>query len=152
MTWSHVSPESSSGRAALSRFKRSCGEIELTSLNLRYLGYNQACAHRLRPEAVCKPTACPAGERDTDSAVIPEIYRELFMPEASDKDVMMWFPAITAESPQLSFSILSAVTNRRSHEQMKTGGRKVLFMATEAWLGQQSDSTDQQFRSSRTEQ
>ena len=99
------------------------------------------CLHCLRPEADCKPTACPTlVKENVTPAVIPEIYRELFMPEASDKDVMMWFPAVVAESPHLSFSILSAATNRRSHEQMKAQGRKVLFMATEVWLGQLNDS------------
>ena len=99
------------------------------------------CLHCLRPEADCRPTACPTLAKETITpAVIPEIYRELFMPEASDKDVMMWFPAVVAESPHLSFSILSAATNRRSHEQMKAQGKRVLFMATEAWLGQLNDS------------
>ena len=55
------------------------------------------CLHCLRPEADCRPTACPTLAKETVTpAVIPEIYRELFMPEASDKDVMMWFPAVVA--------------------------------------------------------
>ena len=48
------------------------------------------CLHCLRPEAECKPTACATLVKETVTpAVVREIYRELFMPEASDKDVMM---------------------------------------------------------------
>ena len=65
--------------------------------------------------------------------MIVEIYRELFMPEASDKDLLLWFPAVVAQPLQFSFSILFAITSRVAHERMKTEQRKqVLFNATEA--------------------
>ena len=95
------------------------------------------CHYCLHPGAECEST-CPTLMKELAvPAVIAEIYPEIIMPEASDQDFLLWFPAVVAQQPQVSFSILSAITSRVVHERMKTEQRKqVLFMATEACLGQ----------------
>ena len=74
-------------------------------------------------------------------SVVAEVHRKMFMPEARNQDLFLWFPGVVARSPRVTFSFLTAMSSRAAHKRMKVEvGKKVIFIATGASLRQLGDA------------